>query len=43
MGGGSAIITPFGYVTQDDSKEIINLKANFNDVAKVRKFIDIGL
>ncbi len=43
MGGGSGIITPFGYVTQDDLKEIISFRANFNDVAKVRKFIDIGL
>ncbi|CAM2860627.1 carbon-nitrogen hydrolase family protein [Helicobacter burdigaliensis] len=40
---GSAIVTPFGYVNLDDSKEIITLKANFGDVAKVRKFIDIGL
>ena len=40
---GSAIISPFGSVTKDDSKEIIGLKVNFNEVQQVRKFIDIGL
>ena len=40
---GSAIITPFGYVTKDDEKEIITAKANFSEIEKIRKFIDIGL
>lgn len=43
MAKGSGIITPLGYDTRDDTKEIITLKANFNEVAKARKFIDIGL
>lgn len=40
---GSGIITPLGYATRDDTKEIIGLKANFSEVAKARKFINIGL
>lgn len=43
MAKGSSIITPLGYATKDDTKEIISLKANFNEITKTRKFIDIGM
>lgn len=43
MAKGSCIITPFGYVINDDLKKIINYKANFDDITKVRKFMNIGL
>ena len=43
MAKGSAIISPFGNVTKDDSK--IKLETLFDDeeIKKVRKYIDIGL
>lgn len=40
---GSAIITPFGAANKDDTLECIGFKADFNAIAQVRKFIDIGL
>lgn len=43
MGKGSAIISPFGNVTRDDSKEIIEANFDSDEIKKVRKYIDIGL
>ena len=43
MAKGSAIISPFGEVVKDDSKEIIEVDANLDEIKKVRKYIDIGL
>lgn len=40
---GSAIITPSGIATIDDSKEIINTKVNFSTITQVRKSLNIGL
>ncbi|MBY0541520.1 MAG: carbon-nitrogen hydrolase family protein [Campylobacterales bacterium] len=43
MGKGSAIINPFGIVKKDDSKEIIEDFFDFEEIKKVRKYINIGL
>lgn len=43
MGKGSAIINPFGIIKKDDSKEIIEDFFNFEEIKKVRKYINIGL
>lgn len=43
MAKGSAIISPFGEVLKDDSKDILNKKFDKNEIEKVRKYIDIGL
>ena len=43
MAKGSAIISPFGNVTKDDSKEIIQTKFDKDEIKKVRTYIDIGL
>lgn len=40
---GSGIISPFGLVLTDDSKEVIAMRADFNAVSQVRKYINIGL
>ena len=43
MGKGSAIISSFGNVIKDDSKEIIKTVFDVNEIQKTRKYIDIGL
>jgi omega-amidase len=43
MGKGSAIISSFGNVIKDDSKEIIKTVFDANEILKTRKYIDIGL
>lgn len=43
MGKGSAIISSFGNVIKDDSKEIIKTVFDANEIQKTRKYIDIGL
>ena len=43
MAKGSAIISPFGNVTKDDSKEMIVEKIDLDEIIKVRKYINIGL
>ena len=43
MGKGSAIINPFGIVKKDDSKDIIEDFFDFEEIKKVRKYINIGL
>lgn len=43
MAKGSAIITPFGNVNKDDSKEILETKFESSEIIKTRKYIDIGL
>lgn len=43
MAKGSAIISPFGNVTKDDSKEIIEAEMDLEEIKKVRKYINIGL
>jgi predicted amidohydrolase len=43
MAKGSAIISPFGNVIKDDSKIKIESDFDFEEINKVRKYIDIGL
>ncbi len=43
MAKGSAIISPFGNVTKDDSKEKIEVLFDKDEIKKVRTYIDIGL
>lgn len=43
MAKGSGIISPFGDLVRDDSKEKLELNANLDEIKKVRKYIDIGL
>lgn len=43
MGKGSTIINPFGIVKKDDAKEIIEDFFDFEEIKKVRKYINIGL
>jgi predicted amidohydrolase len=43
MARGSAIISSFGNVIKDDSKEIIKTVFDSNEIQKTRKYIDIGL
>lgn len=43
MAKGSAIISPFGNVLKDDSKEIISCEFDKEEIQKVRKYINIGL
>ena len=40
---GSGIISPFGLALTDDSKEVVAMRADFNAVSQVRKYINIGL
>ncbi len=39
----SAIITPFGESTSDDSKAFLSLDADLKEIKKMRRYIDIGL
>ena len=43
MAKGSAIISPFGNVIKDDSKEILKTVFERTEIVKTRKYIDIGL
>jgi omega-amidase len=43
MAKGSAIISPFGNVIKDDSKEILKVVFDRDEIKKTRKYIDIGL
>ncbi|QKF78338.1 carbon-nitrogen hydrolase family protein [Arcobacter defluvii] len=43
MAKGSAIISPFGNVIKDDLKTKIESKFDFEEMKKVRKYINIGL
>jgi len=43
MAKGSAIISPFGNVIKDDSKEILKYEFDKEEILKVRKYINIGL
>ncbi|MDZ7819828.1 MAG: carbon-nitrogen hydrolase family protein [Aliarcobacter sp.] len=43
MAKGSAIISSFGNIIKDDSKEIIKTVFDSNEIEKTRKYIDIGL
>lgn len=43
MAKGSAIISPFGIVEQDDEKEIIFLDADLTEIKEVRRYINVGL
>ena len=43
MAKGSAIISPFGNVIKDDSKNKIETVFDKDEINKVRKYIDIGL
>jgi omega-amidase len=43
MAKGSAIISPFGNILRDDSKEILKYDFDLDEIKKVRKYIDIGL
>ncbi|WP_368030884.1 carbon-nitrogen hydrolase family protein [Arcobacter sp. s6] len=43
MAKGSAIISSFGNVIKDDSKEVIKTNFDLDEIKKTRRYIDIGL
>lgn len=43
MAKGSAIISPFGDVTSDDSATVILQSFDTNEIKKMRRYLDIGL
>lgn len=43
MAKSSAIISPYGKVIQDDSKEVITAEIDIAEVEKMRKYINVGL
>jgi predicted amidohydrolase len=43
MASSSGIITPFGDVYRDDSSFIIHKEVDFNEIKKMRRYINIGL
>jgi predicted amidohydrolase len=43
MAKGSAIISPFGNVQKDDTREVIECEIDLDEIKKVRKYINIGL
>lgn len=40
---GSSIITPYGIVYKNDSKEIVQTQVNLSEVTKMRTYIDTGI
>ncbi len=43
MAASSAIISPFGETLRDDTKQFLCLKADLNEIQKMRRYMDIGL
>ncbi len=43
MAKSSAIITPFGDVTKNDTKNIISLNTDFKEIKKMRRYLNIGI
>lgn len=43
MASGSAIISPFGKVISDDRREVVSSEVDLTEVAKMRKYINVGL
>ncbi|MDE6886742.1 MAG: carbon-nitrogen hydrolase family protein [Helicobacteraceae bacterium] len=43
MAKGSAIISPFGKVVKDDNREVVSSEVDLNEIARVRKYIQVGL
>lgn len=43
MAKGSAIISPFGVVISDDKREIVSAEVDLSEIAKMRKYINVGL
>ena len=43
MAGSSAIITPFGEVVRDDTKEILSLDFDKKLIKKMRRYMDVGI
>ena len=43
MAKGSAIISPFGDVTRDDNSNLIMHAFDFQEIKKMRRYLDIGL
>jgi predicted amidohydrolase len=43
MAKSSAIISPFGDVTKDDEKKLILCDANFKEIKKMRRYLNIGI
>ncbi|MBP7769841.1 MAG: carbon-nitrogen hydrolase family protein [Aliarcobacter sp.] len=43
MAKGSAVISPFGSIIKNDSKEVLIAKFDSKEIVKTRKYIDIGL
>lgn len=43
MAKGSAIISPFGQVTKNDTREVVSAEVDISEVKKVRKYLDVGL
>ena len=41
--GGSAVISPFGCTTRDDTQETLSLEIDLTEIAKMRKFLDVGI
>lgn len=43
MAKSSAVISPFGVVESDDNLERIALKANFSEIKKMRRYMNVGI
>ncbi len=43
MAKGSAIISPFGVVIKNDKREVVSAEVDLREVAKMRKYINVGL
>ena len=43
MASSSAVISPFGEVTLDDELEIIECELDFHEIAKMRRYINVGI
>ena len=40
---GSAIISPFGAVIKNDKREVVSAEVDLSEVAKMRKYVQVGL
>ena len=43
MAKGSAIVSPFGEMHKSEKREVISAEVDFNEVIKMRKYINVGL
>jgi predicted amidohydrolase len=43
MASSSAIITPFGEVVRDDSKDMLEMEFDKKEITKMRRYMDVGI